>query len=105
MRNCVGLKAWLAAGLLVVPFAARAQDSASAPPKPSLNIYGFVETDFIPDFGSMNPSWFDMLRPTQLPSFEDQYGKGGNFWASVRQTRFGVKGATPTALGDRKSVV
>ena len=99
MRNCVGLKTCFVAGLLVVPFAAHAQDSASMA-KPSLNIYGFVETDFISDLNSMNPAWFDMMRPTQIPAYKDEYGKDGNFWASVRQTRFGVKGNTPTAMGD-----
>ena len=98
MRNSVGLKTWLVAGLLAVPVAARAQDSAAT--KASLNLYGFVETDFISDLNSMNPNWFDMERPTQLPSYKDEYGKDGNFWASVRQTRFGIKANTPTAMGD-----
>jgi hypothetical protein len=98
MSTRLSLKTWLAAGLLLVPFTARAQDSAST--KPSLNIYGFVQTDAISDFKTVNPDWYDMLRPTQLPEFKNEFGKDGNFWASVRQTRFGIKGTTPTAMGD-----
>jgi len=41
-----------------------------------------------------------MVRPTKLPSVEHEFGLNGNFYASVRQTRFGVRGYTPTSIGD-----
>ena len=31
------------------------------------------------------------MRPTKLPAFDDEFGKGGRTFLSVRQTRFGVK--------------
>ncbi len=58
------------------------------------------KTDMIGDFGTNDPNWFDMMRPTKLPAFDGEFGKNGHFYESVRQTRFGVKGATPTALGE-----
>ena len=68
-----------------------------------LALYGFAQVDTIYDFDQVNPDWFDVLRPTQLPSFPNEYGKNGNFWASVRQTRFGIRGFLPTSLGVVKS--
>src|SRR4029434_778915 len=47
--------------------------------------------------------WFDTMRVTRLPTFEDQYGKDGSTFAGVRQTRFGVRSNTPTDLGDLKT--
>ena len=71
----------------------------------SLRIYGFAQADFIADFKQNNPDWFDVNRPTQLPSFKDQYGKDGHFWASVRQSRFGVEGLLPAGGSDVKAVL
>nr|WP_256450001.1 DcaP family trimeric outer membrane transporter [Flavihumibacter rivuli] len=65
----------------------------------SLEIYGFVMTDIGYDFKQIDPNWFDVVRPTKLPSFKNQYGTDGNAYFSVRQTRFGVKGYTKTPLG------
>ena len=48
----------------------------------------------------MNPDWYDMLRPSKLPAFANEFGENGNFWASVRQTRFGVRSWVPTDLGE-----
>ncbi len=91
--------ATLAVGLALLPLGAGAQDSTDKE-KPSLTVYGFVMTDLIGDFDAVDPQWFDMLRPTKLPSVKDQFGKNGNFQTSVRQTRFGVKSTIPTAAGD-----
>src|SRR5215472_18892944 len=75
------------------------EDDTTAAKKPELTVYGFVQNDIIGDFGTNDPDWFDMVRPTKLPSFDGQFGKNGHFYESVRQSRFGVKGATPTPLG------
>lgn len=64
-------------------------------------IYGFVMLDTGYDFGSIgDPNWFDTLRPTKLPAFEDQYGRGGRWFAGVRQTRFGSSATAHTDWGD-----
>ena len=76
----------------------RAEESKS-----SLDLYGFVMTDTGYDFGQTDPNWFDVMRPTKLPSFPNQFGGDGNAYFSVRQTRFGVKTSTPTGLGDLKT--
>jgi hypothetical protein len=46
--------------------------------------------------GDQNPAWQDTMRPTKLPAFHDEFGKGTRTYGSVRQTRFGVKSTTPT---------
>ncbi|MFZ3333723.1 MAG: DcaP family trimeric outer membrane transporter [Candidatus Acidiferrales bacterium] len=70
----------------------------------SVNFYGYVMTDTGYNFGSINPDWFDVERPTQLPAFPGEYGPNGSAYGSVRQTRFGVKSFTPTPLGDLKTI-
>lgn len=52
-----------------------------------------------------DPDWFDVLRPTKLPSRENEYGDDGKFFTSVRQSRFGVSTQTPTALGDLNTLI
>ena len=108
----------LAVLLLGATSAARAQDSgpasdapapavaAQAAPdaKPSLDVYGFAQADMIVDFKTTNPDWYDVARPSRLPSYAGQYGPDGHFYLSVRQSRFGVKGVLPTAAGDVKGV-
>jgi hypothetical protein len=69
----------------------------------SLEIYGFVMTDMGYNFNQIQGDWFDVVRPTKLPAFKDQYGTDGNAYFSVRQTRFGVKGYTNTPLGELKT--
>jgi hypothetical protein len=72
--------------------------------KSSIDIYGFVMLDSGYDFKQENPNWFDVLRPTQLPSFKGEFNPNGNVFAGVRQTRFGVKSSTPTAFGDLNTI-
>jgi hypothetical protein len=70
----------------------------------SIDFYGFAMTDTGYNFGSINPDWFDVERPTQLPAFAGEYGANGNTYFGVRQTRFGVKTSTPTPLGDLNTI-
>jgi len=65
----------------------------------TLEIYGFGQADVIADFNQMDPKWFDVVRPTKLPSFANQFGEDGRFAISGRQSRLGVKGEIPTANG------
>ncbi|MBL7940109.1 MAG: hypothetical protein JNL43_12175 [Flavobacteriales bacterium] len=77
--------------------AARAQDTLS---EKAMDIYGFAMMDMGYNAGAIDPSWFDVMRPTKLPSFKDQYGSEGNMYYSVRQSRLGVKGYSNTPLGE-----
>src|SRR5262245_59032593 len=73
-------------------------------PKPRMDIYGFAMLDLGYDFKQVDPDWFDVLRPTKLPSKPNEFGDDGNFYAGVRQSRFGVKGWLPTKLGEIKTI-
>lgn len=95
------------------PAGATAEQVNSEPaPNPSvpelgstrMDIYGAAMFDTGYEGKSSNPDWFDVLRPTQLPSYSGQYGPGGNWFASVRQSRFGVKTFTHTSLGELKTI-
>lgn len=63
-------------------------------------LYGFAMTDIGYDFNQIHPDWYDVVRPTKLPTMENEYGTDGNAFFSVRQTRFGVKSGTQTELGE-----
>ena len=40
----------------------------------------------------------------KLPSFADEFGADGHYFAGVRQSRLGVKGFIPTTLGEIKTI-
>jgi outer membrane murein-binding lipoprotein Lpp len=71
--------------------------------KSSVDLYGFIMLDSGYDFKTNNPDWFDVIRPTKLPSFKGEFAPDGKAYFGVRQTRFGVKTATPTGLGTLKT--
>jgi hypothetical protein len=81
--------------------AANAQTTPDA--KPTFEIYGFAMLDIGHDFKQIDPNWFDTMRVSKLPSFEDQFGRDNNTFAGVRQSRLGVRSSTPTALGNLKT--
>jgi hypothetical protein len=54
-------------------------------------------------FKQNDPDWFDVVRPTKLPSFEDQFAPDGKTYFGVRQSRLGVKSSTATAYGELKT--
>jgi DcaP outer membrane protein len=70
----------------------------------SFTIYGFAMLDAGYQFKQADPNWFDTVRPVKLPAFRDQFAPNGNFFSSVRQTRFGVKSSTPTKYGELKTI-
>ena len=93
--------------LLIGPVAVRAQDAPAdpnAPAKPHLDISGFAMLDSGYDFKQNDPNWFDTMRPSKLPAFKDQFGKDGNWYAGVRQSRLGFSGYVPTKLGELKTI-
>jgi hypothetical protein len=69
----------------------------------TMELYGFIMLDMGYEANQMDPDWRDAARPTKLPSFDNEFGSDGHWLASVKQTRFGVKTSTPTALGDLKT--
>jgi hypothetical protein len=82
-------------------FQAKAQQEV---PHKNFEIYGLVMTDVIYNFNQIHPDYFDVVRPSQLPSYKGQYGTDGNTFFSVRQSSFGVKSYTPTRLGELKTI-
>jgi len=85
------------------PAAAPKPAEAAQKPAGTLDFYGFAMLDSGYDFKTTNPDWYDVVRPTKLPSHKGEYAPNGNVYASVRQTRFGVKSSTPTKYGDLKT--
>ena len=77
--------------------------SQSGPTKPSAEVYGFAMLDIGHNFKTINPSWFDTMRVTKLPSSPGQFGEDNSTFAGVRQSRLGVRTTTPTDLGDLKT--
>ncbi|HET6994345.1 MAG TPA: DcaP family trimeric outer membrane transporter [Chitinophagaceae bacterium] len=71
--------------------------------KKAMEIYGFIMMDAGYNFDQIHPDWYDVVRPTKLPSFKNQYGTDGNFFFSVRQTRLGFKNYFQTPLGELKT--
>ena len=91
--------------------AATAQDAPPKPPppdekaeKPETEIYGHAMLDFGYDANQIDPNWFDVMRPTKLPSVANEFGQDGRLFTGVRQTRFGVKSLFPSKLGQLKTV-
>jgi hypothetical protein len=78
----------------------KAQDEGK---KKVMDIYGFIMMDAGYNFNQIHPDWYDVVRPTKLPSFKNEFGTDGNFFFSVRQTRFGVKNYIQTGMGELKT--
>src|SRR5689334_6953172 len=93
-----------ALGIASATAAAQGGQAASNDTTLRFEIYGFGQGDIGFDFGRMNPQWFDVVRPSKLPSTPDEFGKNGNAWASARQSRLGVKAAKLTDRGDMTAV-
>ena len=73
-------------------------------PKPRLDIYGFAMLDMGYQFGQNHPDWYDVIRPTKLPAYENEFGEDGHTYAGVRQSRLGFKGFIPSSLGEIKTI-
>src|ERR1700752_54562 len=70
----------------------------------TFEVYGFAMLDAGYQFKQNNPDWFDVVRPTKLPSFADEFAPNGNTYFGVRQSRLGVKSSTPTKYGELKTI-
>jgi hypothetical protein len=118
-RRCTGrslgtLRTLFVAAAIVAGAASNAQAQAAPPDdgtqaaqppdrKTTIEIYGFAMLDTGYQFKQNDSNWFDVLRPTKLPSSTDEFGKDGRWFSSVRQSRLGVRTSTPTELGDLKT--
>jgi hypothetical protein len=72
--------------------------------KPHLDIYGFVELDLGYNFRTIDPDWYDVMRPSKLPADPGEFGKIGSTFFSVRPSRFGTRGMQPTPWGEMNYV-
>lgn len=101
LRNALALTAMC----LLPTSAVWAQDDDEAPVQQKvMELYGFAMMDAGYNFNQIHPDWFDVVRPTKLPSYMNEFGTDGNFYFSVRQTRFGVKNYFQTPLGELKTI-
>ena len=83
--------------------AAKPQESGEKKGESTFEVYGYVMLDSGYQFKQNNPDWFDVVRPTKLPSFKDEFAPDGKTFFGVRQTRMGVKSSTPTKYGELKT--
>ncbi|HEY6188782.1 MAG TPA: DcaP family trimeric outer membrane transporter [Pyrinomonadaceae bacterium] len=95
------------------PVAATADPNAIAEPSKAathktdgstFEVYGFAMLDMGYQFKSNHPDWFDVIRPTKLPSFKGEFDPDGKTYFGVRQTRLGVRSSTPTKYGELKTL-
>jgi DcaP outer membrane protein len=101
MEKSNGMKtSLLFAVLIILSFSVRAQDDQK---QKTMEIYGFIMMDAGYDANQINPDWYDVVRPTQLPAYKNEYGTNGNAYFSVRQTRLGFKNYFQTPLGELKT--
>ena len=91
-------RAWVAALILTAATGAYAQSGEEA--KAKISLYGFAMLDMGYDAKQNDPAWFDVVRPTKLPAFENEFGEDGRFYSGVRQSRLGVKSWVPTKMGE-----
>jgi hypothetical protein len=87
--------------LIMVAATGMAQETTE---QKALEIYGFIMMDAGYNANQIHPDWYDVVRPTKLPSYEGEFGTNGNTYFSVRQTRFGTKGYLQTPLGELKTI-
>ncbi|HYI93260.1 MAG TPA: DcaP family trimeric outer membrane transporter [Bryobacteraceae bacterium] len=100
----LGVRPRLVALLCGLSLVCAGQTTTASDTKPWLQVYGFAMMDAGYDFKQVNPDWFDVIRPTKLPSLKNEFGADGNTYFSVRQTRFGAKSEVPTALGPLSTI-
>ena len=77
-------RAFLAALMFsVVTGSALAQTDSGS----TFEVYGFAMMDAGYNARQIHPDWYDVIRPTKLPSVKDEFGTDGNTYFSARQTR------------------
>ena len=94
IRGAVGLV------LATLPLLAAPGAAQDAPAGPRFDIYGFAWLNLGKQIDQINPDYYDVMRPTQLPSFENEYGADGQIFMGIRPSRLGVQAWFPTAAGE-----
>lgn len=69
----------------------------------TFQVYGFAMLDMGYQFKQNQGDWFDVIRPTKLPAFKDEFAPDGKTYFGVRQSRLGVKSTTATKFGELKT--
>jgi hypothetical protein len=93
----------LTLALLSAPVFAQFVIASKDPNGGTLEVYGFVQADFIQDFNRVDPSWNAALRPSKIPVTcpgDAGCGKDGETIFSMRQTRLGFLGTMPSEFGE-----
>ena len=98
--KCGSLFALWPVASLLMPAVAVAEGPAGS----AVELYGHAMLDMGYQSKQNDPDWFDVVRPTKLPSFEGEFGDDGSFFSSVRQSRLGVRSSTPTKYGPLKTI-
>jgi len=97
--NHVPHRVILSMALLTPLYCLTARTAVAADSGASFEIYGFAMIDWIQDTKRVDPNWQDAFRPSKIADPEGQFGSNGQASLSVKQSRFGVKGETPTEGG------
>ena len=89
---------WLlaAAAILAVAVLGAPTTPAQDADKPRVEVYGFVQADYIQDFNRVDPAWQDTLRPSKIPTVDGLWGEDGQANISAKQSRLGVLMNFPT---------
>ena len=71
MKQICLIKSILATALLtlLIPGKVQAQDDEIK----TMDLYGFIMMDAGYNFDQIHPDWFDVVRPTKLPAFKNEF--------------------------------
>ena len=94
----IKFKYFIRSFFILIPILSFAQEK-----KNSFEVYGFILVDGGYNFNTIDPDWFDVMRPSKLPKYKNEFGPSGNYFISVRQTRLGFRSITKTPLGELKT--
>jgi hypothetical protein len=100
-RSIYHIRIYLIMALIALTNILYAQETVEK--QKTMEIYGFIMMDAGYNFNQIHPDWFDVVRPTKLPTVKNQYGTDGNAYFSVRQTRLGFKNYFQTGLGELRT--
>ena len=65
-----------------------------------MDIYGFIMMDAGYNFNQIHPDWFDVVRPTKLPAFENEYGTDGNTFSPYDKQGWDLKIISRHRMGE-----
>jgi len=86
----------LAAAAILTAAAFGAPGTFAQEDTPRVEVYGFVQADYIQDFNRVDPAWQDTLRPSKIPTVDGLFGDDGQAIIGARQSRLGVLMNFPT---------